>query len=235
MTNQTQNTGGVRRWLVKTGLSVVLLVLLLFGGAGRLDWGAGWVLVGLFVLQQAATGIGLWRAHPGLLSERADADQQAGVKGWDLPLARFGAVILPMLTWLVAGLDVRFGWTAPLPGWLVVGGGVVMALGMALTTWAMIANAWFSGVVRIQHDRGHQVATGGPYRIVRHPGYLGAILYDLGAPLLLGSWWALLPSGLAIVLMTIRTGLEDRTLQAELEGYAGYAQRTRWRLLPGVW
>lgn len=229
------NAAGVRRWLVKEIVFVGLLLLLLFGGAGRLDWGAGWVLAALFVLQQAATGIGLWRVHPGLLAERADADEQANVKGWDLPLARLGAVILPLLAWLVAGLDARFGWTPPLPGWLVVGGGVVMALGMALTTWAMIANAFFSSVVRIQHDRGHRVATGGPYRIVRHPGYLGAILYDLGAPLLLGSWWALLPSGLAILLMTIRTALEDRTLRAELEGYAAYAQQTRWRLLPGVW
>ncbi|MBN2472813.1 MAG: isoprenylcysteine carboxylmethyltransferase family protein [Anaerolineae bacterium] len=232
----TENmAAGVRRWLVKEIVFVGLLMLLLFGGAGRLDWGTGWVLVALFVLQQVATGIGLWRVHPSLLAERADAHHQEGVKSWDLPLARFGGVLLPMLTWLVAGLDTRLGWTAPLPGWLVVGGGVVMVLGMALTTWAMIANAFFSGVVRIQRDRGHQVAAGGPYRIVRHPGYLGAILYDLGAPLLLGSWWALLPSGLAIVLMTIRTALEDRTLRAELEGYAAYTQQTRWRLLPGVW
>lgn len=236
MSRDQQVQAGARRWIIKTLAFTAFLVLLLFGGAGRLDWGAAWILLGLYVLQQLTTGLGLWRIAPDLLRERADAREQAGVKGWDRLLAGFGAVYLPLLTWLVAGLDLRNGWTAePLPVVLPVLGMLVMALGMALTTWAMLSNAYFSGLVRIQSDRGHQVQTGGPYRIVRHPGYVGAILYDLGAPLLLGSWWALIPSGLAALLMIVRTALEDRTLRAELPGYTDYAGRTRWRLLPGVW
>lgn len=227
---------GARRWVIKALIFTGLMMALLFGGAGRLDWGAAWIVLALYVLQQVTTGVGLWRTAPDLLGERADARAQAGVKGWDRLLAGFGAVYLPLITWLVAGLDVRNGWTAdPLPVALPVLGMLVMALGMALTTWAMLSNAYFSGLVRIQSDRGHQVQTGGPYRFVRHPGYVGAVLYDLGVPFLLGSWWALIPSGLAVLLMVIRTALEDRTLRAELPGYAEYATRTRWRLLPGVW
>ena len=99
----------------------------------------------------------------------------------------------------------------------------------------MAANAFFSTMVRIQHDRGHAVATGGPYRFVRHPGYVGAMLFTVAVPVMLGSWWALIPAGLAVPLYVLRTVLEDRTLHEELPGYAEYAQGTRYRLLPGVW
>ena len=235
ISTQARQAAGARRWVMKALIFTLLMAIVLFGGAGRLDWGAGWVLLGLYAIQQLSTGIGLWRTHPDLLGERADARSKAGVKGWDLPLTLLAALLLPLFTLGVAGLDARLGWSAPLAGWLPLAGGLLAALGMALTTWAMLANAYFSGLVRIQAERGHQVATGGPYRVVRHPGYVGAILYDLGVPLLLGSGWALIPSGLAAVLMIVRTALEDRTLHAELDGYAAYAQATRWRLLPGVW
>jgi protein-S-isoprenylcysteine O-methyltransferase Ste14 len=99
----------------------------------------------------------------------------------------------------------------------------------------MTANAYFSKIVRIQNDRGHMVATGGPYRYVRHPGYTGTVLFELTTPIMLGSLWALIPGGLAAILMIVRTALEDKTLRRELEGYKDYAKQTRYRLLPGVW
>ena len=112
---------------------------------------------------------------------------------------------------------------------------VVAVLCYALIVWAMAANAFFSKVVRIQDDRGHTVATGGPYRIVRHPGYVGGILFELATPIMLGSWWALIPGGFTALFFVVRTALEDKTLHEELPGYAEYAQQTRYRLLPGIW
>ena len=99
----------------------------------------------------------------------------------------------------------------------------------------MNANRFFSSVVRIQTDRGHSVQTGGPYALIRHPGYAGALLYDLAAPLLLGSWWGLIPAAVTVALVILRTRLEDRKLQTELDGYAEYAARVRYRLVPGIW
>ena len=136
---------------------------------------------------------------------------------------------------LVAGLDVRFGWTQELRvGWHVAGA-AVLAAGLGLGGWAMIANAYFSTAVRIQSERGHTVCRSGPYRFVRHPGYVGFILQSLGTPVLLGSLWALIPGITAAALMVIRTSLEDRTLQAELPGYPDYVQEVRYRLVPGIW
>jgi protein-S-isoprenylcysteine O-methyltransferase Ste14 len=89
--------------------------------------------------------------------------------------------------------------------------------------------------VRIQTDRGHTVCDTGPYRFVRHPGYVGLILQAVGVPILLGSFWALIPGVAAAVLISIRTSFEDRTLRAELPGYVDYVQRVRWRLIPGIW
>jgi len=112
---------------------------------------------------------------------------------------------------------------------------LVMIGGIALSDWAMAANKFFSGVIRIQEDRGHTVETGGPYRFVRHPGYVGGILHHVAAPLMLGSWWALIPGGIGALLFVIRTALEDKTLQDELPGYVEYTQRTRYRLVPWIW
>jgi protein-S-isoprenylcysteine O-methyltransferase Ste14 len=108
-------------------------------------------------------------------------------------------------------------------------------LGLALFSWAMFSNTFFSSAVRIQQERGHAVCNTGPYRFVRHPGYVGAILQSLVMPLMLNSLWAFIPAGLAVLLMVVRTALEDKTLQEELQGYTEYAHRVRYRLLPGVW
>jgi protein-S-isoprenylcysteine O-methyltransferase Ste14 len=135
----------------------------------------------------------------------------------------------------VAGLDVRFQWTAPLPLGYHIAGLLATSLGYALFLWAMASNAFFSQGVRIQAERGHMVATGGPYRYVRHPGYVGTILAQLGTPFLLGSPWALVPSGLSAALFVLRTWLEDKTLMQELPGYTEYAYQTPSRLLPGIW
>lgn len=136
---------------------------------------------------------------------------------------------------LIAALDVRFGWTANLGLEWHVAGGVLFAAGLALFGWAMITNAYFSTAVRIQSDRGQTVCRTGPYRLVRHPGYSGTLLQSIGMPLLLGSWWALIPGLLAAASMTVRTAFEDRLLQSELPGYMAFAHEVRSRLIPGIW
>ena len=130
---------------------------------------------------------------------------------------------------------MRFGWTGTVPVALHLGGLLVNMLGYALFLWAMVSNAFFAEGVRIQDERAHRVATDGPYRYVRHPGYAGAIVAGLATPFLLGSLWALIPAALSAGLYVVRTGLEDRTLMQELPGYIEYAERTRFRLFPGVW
>jgi protein-S-isoprenylcysteine O-methyltransferase Ste14 len=137
--------------------------------------------------------------------------------------------------WVIAGLEVRFGWTTGMALPVHIAGLLASVLGYAIFVWAMAANAFFTEGVRIQEERGHTVATGGPYRFVRHPGYAGAILGIVAAPFLLGSWWALVPAALAAGGYVLRTAWEDRTLQDELPGYREYAQRTRYRLVPGIW
>jgi protein-S-isoprenylcysteine O-methyltransferase Ste14 len=99
----------------------------------------------------------------------------------------------------------------------------------------MISNAHFATVVRVQADRGHAVCHTGPYRFVRHPGYIGGIIQSLALPLVLGSLWAFIPGVLAALLLVARTALEDQTLQEELPGYTEYVQQVHYRLLPGVW
>jgi protein-S-isoprenylcysteine O-methyltransferase Ste14 len=136
---------------------------------------------------------------------------------------------------IVAGLDHRFGWSPLFPTWLNILGIVLIAFGYAIAVWALAENRFFSGVVRIQTERGHVVCDSGPYRIVRHPGYAGNILPLPGIVLALSSAWTLIPVAVALIIAMIRTELEDRTLQEELPGYREYSQRVRYRLFPGIY
>jgi len=129
---------------------------------------------------------------------------------------------------------VRFRWSG-LPGSLFFVGLGVMVLASSFATWAMLENPHFEQFVRIQRERGHRVVTTGPYRFVRHPGYLAAILGALATPLMLGSAWTFIPAGMVAALFGIRTYLEDDTLRRELDGYEEYSKRTRFRLLPLLW
>lgn len=216
-------------------LMLVILCGVLFLAAGTLNWPMGWVYVALTLFATLASRLLVLRRHPDLLKERASFAEKRNAKPWDAVLVQLVAVIGPMVTQIVAGLNYRFGWPPAIPLWLALAALVLVIAGWALGTWAMVANRFFSAVVRIQTDRGHTVVTGGPYRWVRHPAYAGGVIANLAVPLMLGSAWALVPGALTASLTVLRTALEDRTLQAELPGYADYAQRTRYRLLPGVW
>jgi protein-S-isoprenylcysteine O-methyltransferase Ste14 len=135
----------------------------------------------------------------------------------------------------LATLDAgRMGWS-DVALWVIGTGYILLISGVAVTAWAQAVNPFFEPGVRIQTERAQRVITSGPYRVVRHPGYIAAIAMFIGIPLALASWWALLPAALATALLVVRTSLEDRLLKAELSGYVEYARRTRYRLLPGLW
>jgi protein-S-isoprenylcysteine O-methyltransferase Ste14 len=174
----------------------------------------------------------LMRYSPETIARRAEAE---GIKGWDKIVGGLFAVMYFVGIPIVAGLDVRFGWTGQTALGLHVVGALLFVLGFALLIWSMVSNAYFATVVRVQGDRGHSVCNTGPYRYMRHPGYAGAIVHSLVVPLILGSLWALIPGGLGAVALLVRTVLEDKTLHEELDGYREYAQHTRYRLVPGIW
>jgi len=210
----------------------VLIAAVLLLAAGRLKWTWAWVYLGICLVSVSINGTIMLRTSPETIAERGRPQE---TKDWDKVVSGLLAVAVYFALPLVAGLDVRFGGAPDLDVAWHVAGAVVLAVGLGLTAWAMIANALFSTAVRIQSERGHTVCSTGPYRFVRHPGYVGFILQSISVPLLLGSLWALIPGITAAVLVIVRTSLEDRTLQAELPGYRDYVQRVRCRLVPGIW
>jgi protein-S-isoprenylcysteine O-methyltransferase Ste14 len=189
--------------------------------------------VALFLAFDAATALVVIPRYPDLLIERSRANSDA--KPWDKVIMPLASGFLPLISYIMAGFTERWDWGPPMSQEAQIAGLVLTIAGYGVVVWAMGANAYFSPLVRIQQERGHQVADGGPYRIVRHPGYLGAIVFTLAVPILLGSWWALIPGVLAAIIYVLRTFLEDRTLAEELPGYSEYQQRTQYRLFPGVW
>jgi protein-S-isoprenylcysteine O-methyltransferase Ste14 len=216
----------------KLVLTIAFLIALVFVPAGTLKWPEAWIL--LISYGTVVSGVVLWwKKHaPALLRERISRKKDA--KSWDKVIIRVYSFVLIVLMAL-PGLDaVRFRWSK-IPLALKVAGfcGYVPAIGLAL--WAMRENAFLSDVVRIQTDRGHTVCTTGPYRYVRHPMYTGVIFMFLCFPLSLGSWYSYIPAALIAALFILRTALEDKTLKAELFGYADYAEKVRFRLIPGIW
>jgi protein-S-isoprenylcysteine O-methyltransferase Ste14 len=228
-----QKHKSILRWVVKTLFFLLLQSACLLLAAGRLDWITGWVFIAMNGAIQLVNALVLIPHRPELIAERSSFKE--GTKTWDLPLVIVQAIAGPLLLALIAGLDVRFGWSPAISPILQAVAVVVAFPAAVFTTWAMYANIFFSGTVRIQKERSHQVVSGGPYRLVRHPGYAGGLFYNLAAPLALASLWAFLPAAIIIAVTFIRTSLEDRTLQEELPGYTEYAARVRHRLLPGIW
>ena len=191
-------------------------------------WGA---FIGLMVVFVLAHFFYVWLVNPEVIEHRMVPGK--GTETWDWVWeGLFSPVFVAIL--VVAGLDIRSGW-APLPLWVWPIGLVLFVLGGGLFLRAMAENPFFEKTVRIQSERGHHVIDTGPYRKVRHPGYVGMFAWILAVPLLLNSTWALLPTALAMISLLVRTALEDRMLHRKLPGYAEYAAHVRSRLVPGVW
>ncbi len=210
----------------------LLFISIWFWLAGGLNWFRGWAFIGLLIVGQTLSTVYIGRKDPELLRRRAQIGQ--GTKTWDLVLLTiFGLTYLAIL--IVAALDAQHNWSK-MTLWLWLIGAGLHVFFVVVITWAMAVNTHFEKTVRIQSDRHHRVIESGPYRIVRHPGYIAIILgLILATPLLLGSWWAFIPAILAMVCLIIRTILEDRTLRQELSGYEAYTKKVPYRLLPGFW
>ncbi len=221
----------VLRWflLVLGGLaSGALSGVVYFAAAGRLDLPFAWAAFAVLGAMSAAGGL---LADPGLLHER----RHPGPGATDRALPRRSR-LLGLAGLVLAGLDVgRLHWSDAVPMPLQAAGVAMLASGFALALWAMAVNRFFSSVIRLQEDRGHELVTQGPYRLVRHPGYTGVLLGMPGLALALDSWLALLPLLGFAALIVRRLLLEDRFLHERLAGYPDYARRVRFRLFPGLW
>jgi protein-S-isoprenylcysteine O-methyltransferase Ste14 len=224
---------GVITIIIKGIVGAIFILALLMLIADRWDWVWGWVMVILFIIAATMQVILLLPTNPALLAERSKGLREEGAALWDKVITSFAVGILPVASWVISALHVRFDWSPSMPLAFNICGTIVFVLAWALVIWATNSNRFFTTTVRIQKD--HTVQTGGPYHFMRHPGYVAAMLYNLATPFLLGSWWGLIPMLFVPPLMVLRTALEDKLLQEQLAGYKEYATRVRYRLLPGVW
>ncbi len=221
---------GVTR-IVVVFLTAVLFGVLLFVSAGRFDWPAAWAFIALYLGSFLVGGLWVLTRNPGVINERGKSSKND--KPWDRIIAIPFALGF-LLLYVVAGLDARWNWST-VPFELKVLAAIAFVLSMALVYWTMVSNPYLSTTVRIQDDRGHQTVSSGPYRYVRHPMYASMFVYEPCTALILGSWWALVAAAVVLVVLVVRTTLEDRMLHAELPGYREYAQQVRYRLIPGIW
>ena len=228
-----------RRQLVRAviGMAAYLLLapVLMFLAAGTTRWPMAWLYVALMLAASVGSRLLVWRKSPETLRERAKMTSGENVQPWDRWMMPVVGLLGPVVSLVVAGLDRRWGWSPAVPlGWQWVAV-LLVAAAIGLSVWAMVANAYFSAVARLQTDRGQRVVSGGPYAWVRHPSYAGSVLTSVAMPVMLGTLWAWVPQLLVGAVLVARTALEDRMLREGLDGYAEYAERVRWRLAPWVW
>jgi len=212
--------------------STIFILAAIFIPAGTLQWTEAWLFIILYAVGVTAAIFWMKKNAPDLLKERMK--RKKDVKKWDKIFMVIYSIFLLVIL-VLPGLDaVRFQWSN-IPLIVKVLAFIGYIPGFAIAFWPMRENAFLSDVVRIQEDRGHTVCTTGPYKYVRHPMYVGVILIMLCFPFSLGSLYTLIPAVIIVVLFIIRTALEDKTLQKELPGYKEYAQKVRYRLIPGIW
>jgi protein-S-isoprenylcysteine O-methyltransferase Ste14 len=224
---------GVLTWVTQILVMTLITGIVLFLTAGRINWIGGWAFLGLNLLTQVISAIILIPRQPDMLAERTQAG--SNTKRWDRFFAPAITIFGTFAIIITAGLDARFAWSGPIDPALWVSAVVLAFACQMFVLWAMASNRFFSTTVRIQQERGHQVVESGPYRIIRHPGYAGSVLYTLLIPLVLGSYWTYIPALLTVCLIVVRTSFEDQALKNELPGYADYASRVPHRLVPGLW
>jgi protein-S-isoprenylcysteine O-methyltransferase Ste14 len=230
----TGNRPMIARMVVQTTIWLAAMGVMLFVAAGDWGWPQGWVFLGEIAISSFALGFWLAWHDPALLMTRLSAPVRRDQRPWDR--AFMAAAALVFVSWLVVcALDARrFRWSI-VPLWAEALGALLIALCMIVVWQTFRFNSFAAPQVRVQTDRGQRVITDGPYRIVRHPMYAGALLMFVGTPLLLGSWWGLLFLPIAVVGIGFRAVGEERMLCRELAGYEEYARRVRYRMVPGFW
>lgn len=219
-------------WLAYVAGALIVAVLL-FGAAGTLVWPEAWTFLALFFGPVLYITLMLARHDPALLDERMKSVVQKEQPIWDRIIMAASLIVFP--GWLVVmGFDVRFGWSA-MPLWLqwIGGGGVTLAMSIMYRTFE--ENTFLAPVVKIQKERGHRVISTGPYAIVRHPLYSAVLIFFPSTALMLGSWWGLAATIVLASGLVLRTAMEDRLLQRELDGYLEYVNQVRYKLIPRIW
>lgn len=223
----------VRKFLVQTLVWFAITGVVMFGTAGTLKWPEAWICLAIWLAGALASGLTLARQNPEILKERMRPPLQKEQKAWDKPVL-LSIFVGVLALHLAAGLDVRYGWSH-MPPWLEALGALALVVAIYDFHIVMRENSYASTTVKIQAERGHKVISTGPYAIVRHPMYAGALLYFLGLALLLGSWIAVAIALALIAVIALRAVWEEDMLAVELPGYADYAQRVKYRLVPHVW
>ncbi len=222
------NKNVIRR-LIQVLFTLIIQGVLLFISAWTIKWLWAWIFLflGIVILL-----INLIVLPVEVIEERGK--KKDNVKKWDKILTTIN--VIPILgIYILCGLDYRFNWSIGVNICINIVGLLFTFLGAMLFTWAMVSNKFFSTLVRLQTERGHQVATSGPYRFVRHPGYVGYIIMSLATPLALGTLYGLIMSGIITLIFIIRTVLEDKTLNNELNGYSDYSEKIKYKLIPFIW
>lgn len=214
------------RWIIVTGLVFFLT-------SGEINILRAWIYIGIYAIGGLIIGVTLLKKSPRLLNDRGK--MQEGTKQFDkyiiLTYFLFAIVITPF----VAGIDRRFNLIELLPSFYLYIGIILYIFSTIFSIWPMLHNPFFEGTIRIQREKNHNVINTGPYKIVRHPGYLGMLLGSISLPLALGSLLAFIPLVIMIILIFIRTYYEDTTLQKELTGYSEYCKEVKYRIIPFIW
>jgi protein-S-isoprenylcysteine O-methyltransferase Ste14 len=220
--------------LVQTIVWFGFMGAIIFFAAGTIDYAGGWLYLGEMIAASVVFGAHIMRVDPGLLKERLKPPVQK-----DQPLAD-KLVLIPILLFIFGGMAfmaadaARWRWSMMPPAVQWAGCGLLL-VALSFIHWVMRTNSFAAPVVKIQKERGQAVITTGPYAIVRHPMYLGALFYMAATSLVLGSWWGLVTVPFLALLFGIRIGVEEQTLRMGLDGYDDYARRVRWRLVPFIW
>jgi len=232
-TSKRLRRAGIKQVLLSC-LMLTIEIIIFFISAGHTNVPRAWIFFSVTFVYLIVSTAALYKLNPELLVQRLKRKRE-GSKLWDEILMRASNLTVLIAVLTTAGLDIgRFHWS-DLGVEIAVLGFVPFIVSTVLLNWAMIVNPHFEPTVRIQKDRDHKVITSGPYKIVRHPGYLAGVLFTSSIPLILGSVFTFIPTGIYILLMITRTSLEDRMLHKELDGYPEYAKRVRHKLFPGIW
>ena len=229
MTTEPVNTQGItRRAILAAASAVVFFCLLFFAPAGTFAYWQAWAYMGVVLIPMLFVLVYMLRSAPELLARRLQMRErertQQGVIGFGIVFL-IGAFLLP-------GFDRRWGWSS-MPWWVVVAADLLVLLGYAMIFRVFRENRYTSRTVQV--EQGQQVISTGPYARVRHPMYVGVLVFYLASPIALGSWWAFLPAAVIIPILVVRILNEEQVLERDLPGYKEYKQKVRYRLVPGIW
>ncbi len=228
MTQNSSATKSTVAAIVRLALGLIVIGAMLFWPAGTFDYWQAWMWIAVLGLALAFILIYLAQRDPALLDRRSRYSETRREQRLIIALS----ALCYLAAFLLPGFDKRFGWS-DVPAWVSIAAQIVVAASLVLIFLVYKINTYASRVIEVQEEQ--QVITSGPYAIVRHPMYFGMMLMIIFSPLALGSYWAVLPTLILPFLLAARAKDEEELLADELKGYREYMQKTRFRLLPGIW